>query len=512
MNSSIRIRALLALASAAAAISCGQSGSTAQWLTMPTPATHDKWFPIAKGQHALDCNSCHGTTDTFKAFDCIGCHTQAPTTQFHTSVTGYQWASPNCYACHPRGVGTMTPALHAAYFPIGSGQSHEVGGASVTGCTNCHYQFGTPNIDCTACHQQNTTSGTPGPSVPADQNTAHLGKVGVTPANLWSGTGPVGTGSGETANCLMCHAADGRQGGFVATHGQASTATGNQVFPVGATSGGHFASCEQCHTAQITDPNRKNPESDFTRASCDACHAASGTSSIVTDHTAFGVTLPSAYTAGDPNNSTACLSCHQTGQFATNFSHPWFPITTTDVHNSGVAKCADCHSTSASYQGTPSANLALITCTKCHNDTAANVSFQNGVTLTAAHQAARVGKDIWDVNGGMNYTDNTLCVRCHAGNVPATTFTTPLVIRLKQHDTHCSASGNMSIASGTTHNVNKNADNGTVMCFACHNATLGTGDTPWAADWVNGPPPTSPQSCTACHEHQSNPAPRVTCQ
>jgi hypothetical protein len=111
----------------------------------------------------------------------------------------------------------------------------------------------------------------------------------------------------------------------------------------------------------------------------------------------------------------------------------------------------------------------------------------------------------------MNYTDNALCLRCHTGNVPAAAFTTPLVIRLKQHDAHCSSSGRMNVASGSTHNVNKNAESGTVMCFACHNATLGTGDTPWAADWVKGPPPTTPVSCAACHEHTSG-APRVTCQ
>jgi hypothetical protein len=494
----------------AAAIACSGSGTTAQWLTMPTAAQHDKFFPIARGPHATDCNACHGTSDTFKGYECIGCHTQLQTTPFHTGVATYRWDSPSCYSCHPRGVGTMSPADHAAYFPIASGQSHELAGPAVTGCTDCHVQIGTPDIDCTACHRQ-AGGGTPAPAVPADQTTAHSGKVGTVPANLWLGTGSVGTGAGESAKCLKCHAGDTRQGGFVATHGQASAATGHAVFPIA--SGGHFVSCDQCHTATLTDPKRKNAEFDFTRSSCDICHAASGTASVIDDHTAFGVPIQGTYTAGDPNNASACLTCHQTGQSAGNFAHKWFPIGSGDVHNSSVTKCADCHSTPASYQGPPAGNLALITCTKCHDDSAANVQFQNGVTITAAHSAPRVGRNIWDVPGGMNYADTTLCLRCHAGNIGGNVagFSTPLVFRLSQHDTHCSLSGKPIAGADRTHAVDRNADNGVNTCFACHNVTLGTGDTPWAADWITGPPPTTPVSCAACHEHATG-APRVTCR
>ena len=35
-------------------------GEPAQWITAPTPASHVA-FPIEKGWHAVDCNSCHGT-------------------------------------------------------------------------------------------------------------------------------------------------------------------------------------------------------------------------------------------------------------------------------------------------------------------------------------------------------------------------------------------------------------------------------------------------------------------
>ena len=324
----------------------------------------------------------------------------------------------------------------------------------------------------------------------------------------------MGSGTGATAKCLQCHAVDARPGGFVAVHGKASAATGNAVFPIGSSSLGHFASCDQCHTAQTTNPSRKNPELDFARASCDVCHAPSGTNSVVDEHAGFGFPIPGTYGAGDPGNATACLTCHQTGQGATNFSHTWFPIAAADVHNSSVAKCADCHSTAGSYQGPPAGNLALITCTRCHDDSPGNVRFQNGVTITGAHSTPRVGRNIWDVPGGMNYADNALCLKCHAGNIggAVAAFSTPLVFRLSQHDSHCSLRGKNLVSGDTTHNVNRNADNGVNICFACHNATVDTGDTPWAVDWTKGPPPTSPQSCAACHEHQQNPAPRVTYQ
>jgi hypothetical protein len=36
-------------------------------------------------------------------FSCTGCHTQSTTTSHHSGVTGFVWASPACYSCHPNG-------------------------------------------------------------------------------------------------------------------------------------------------------------------------------------------------------------------------------------------------------------------------------------------------------------------------------------------------------------------------------------------------------------------------
>src|SRR5216684_1634259 len=102
--------ALLTLAAA-----CGPGGNgSAQWNTMPNPATHDSFFPIAAGsKHALGsdspaitCNSCHGGSDSFQQFDCLSCHQhqgQAALDLRHHGMSQYAYDSASCYSCHPRG-------------------------------------------------------------------------------------------------------------------------------------------------------------------------------------------------------------------------------------------------------------------------------------------------------------------------------------------------------------------------------------------------------------------------
>ena len=519
----------------------------------------------SRTDRAMACRTCHPVASApfaavpaevvtdFAQQTCTACHLSSGTlhqdlNQLHLGVTspapGFTPVpttvtpaySKTCLLCHA--LGQVDPVLaaqnHAASFPITSADSHTYGKvvtvrgvATPISCSACHVDQATrSNVDCTGCHLQ-TAGGAAGPNPSADLTTAHAGKVGTTgvngaPHNLWLGSGPVGSGGGASAKCVLCHSADAHRAGTVANHGKASAATGNAVFDIGAGNANHFVSCDQCHTATTTSAGRLNPEQDFTRASCDACHAATGASSIAAEHAGFGQPLTRPFNAGDPNNSLSCLTCHPTGG-AANFDHVWFPIAAGEKHSSAVAKCADCHSTAASYSGDPAANLPLITCTKCHDDTAANKPNQGGVTTTAAHQSARVGKDIWDVPGGLDYGTNALCLKCHAGNIndPAiAAFSSKLVFRLSQHDAHCLLRGKNLLSGDSTHNVNGNNDtaNPTLpRCFACHDS-LATGTaTPWATDWKIGrqSPPPPAQGCKNCHEHLQgggNSAPTVVCQ
>jgi len=45
-----------------------------RWLTQPTRDQHALFFPVASGPHAVECNSCHGVSETFRDFDCLTCH------------------------------------------------------------------------------------------------------------------------------------------------------------------------------------------------------------------------------------------------------------------------------------------------------------------------------------------------------------------------------------------------------------------------------------------------------
>lgn len=86
---------------------CASCHTTTQWAG--ATFNHDAaFFPIYSGAHKgrwSTCASCHTNPTNYAVFDCLSCHTKATTDQQHSGRTGYVYASPNCYACHPRGNG-----------------------------------------------------------------------------------------------------------------------------------------------------------------------------------------------------------------------------------------------------------------------------------------------------------------------------------------------------------------------------------------------------------------------
>jgi len=84
---------------------CASCHTTTTWAG--AKFDHDaSYFPIYSGAHAgkwSSCATCHTNPTNFAVFDCLSCHTKATTDQQHQGRTGYVYASPNCYACHPRG-------------------------------------------------------------------------------------------------------------------------------------------------------------------------------------------------------------------------------------------------------------------------------------------------------------------------------------------------------------------------------------------------------------------------
>jgi hypothetical protein len=123
---------------------------------------HDAVFPIFTGTHVglwTQCTDCHTDPTNRKAFTCTSaaCHPQATTDPWHAGITGYQFASAQCYACHPTGqAGTFTQH-DQLYFPIYTG-THAGRWSS---CATCHITAGQPaDFTCMSgsCHPQAQTN------------------------------------------------------------------------------------------------------------------------------------------------------------------------------------------------------------------------------------------------------------------------------------------------------------------------------------------------------------------
>jgi hypothetical protein len=187
---------MLSLALAAGALQDGCApppSGQAPWLTASTPAQHAVHFPIDTGPHAVDCDQCHGSSDTFLQPDCSGCHLQAATAPKHVQVGGFQWlATPTqtsslCLRCHADAqVHRLADHLPFVLTP-GTTPGHMHYLAS---CLVCHPSpradkpFGEDftRKDCSSCHPQ------------PDVDATHLGRPGYSYATLV---------------CLTCHANGG---------------------------------------------------------------------------------------------------------------------------------------------------------------------------------------------------------------------------------------------------------------------------------------------------------------
>ena len=84
---------------------CVTCHGQSQW----TPANwdhDDMYFPIFSGQHEGEwdqCSDCHTNANNYSVFTCLTCHHQNSTNSEHNGVSGYQYNSNACYACHPNG-------------------------------------------------------------------------------------------------------------------------------------------------------------------------------------------------------------------------------------------------------------------------------------------------------------------------------------------------------------------------------------------------------------------------
>ncbi len=480
MNQPRLATALAALALLAACT--GNGASEGPSLTMPTMASHVRYFPIAQGdahgphvgQATVECNACHRDrlTDTpsasFHTFACTGCHDPL-TPAVHNDPTGlkafheaslmvadmtartgqpFDLLDAACRACHPQGI--RDGVDHALHFPLPHG---DAAGTVVARCNQCHVSTSSPRdykvMGCAGCHEH----------AGAQTDALHAKVVDYAPLPAAPTAADVQAAS---AKCVRCHG-DGPSPVKVAEH--AAKAAG---FPVGgsAVHSGQNAACLTCHPALRADP-AKPLAADFKVTSCASCHAAvgHGASSPFHDdrnglqlmHVAttapkaqlFAQTVDAAAAAagGDAVKglSAACLQCHPQGIGP----HPYYLLPHQNAAKTVVASCEQCHVNPA--------RKADLGCAACH-----------ATASPVGPKHARVP----DVNAAdTSLAASALCARCHENDAVPTRVATG-------HAKFSIAAGPHSGAAGG-------------KCLACHPSLKGE-PTPWAANFkVTG--------CTGCH-------------
>jgi hypothetical protein len=251
------MRVALRLVPLALVAACaGEPSDAHPWLTTPGVAGHEPYLLLAGTPHdpslagaPVSCEGCH-PGESFRTFECTGCHGRAAMDPIHSAASGYvagAVASADCYACHPRGIG-LTPATHSRLFPIETAAHPAV-------CTQCHADSASrqdvARLLCASCHARQPSFGTAH---------ARVKDYPLAPTSEW---------------CLRCHA-DGRVL-RIADHGRLPGPEGDG----GPGDGDHDTHCFQCHTMVPPLPLFGGPPpgvpdlpwaQDWAAVTCDRCH------------------------------------------------------------------------------------------------------------------------------------------------------------------------------------------------------------------------------------------------
>jgi hypothetical protein len=478
----MKLRLAPSMVAALLAAGCGNSGSSAPSLTMPSTDDHTaRYFPIdaqathgpAAGQASAECNGCHydkaatppGPSATFKIFTCTRCHVllrsgiyhddpQATFQAWHeaagvsnfgstvaaANVVGVAPLDAACRSCHPSGIAVD----HAKVFML---PHQDAAATTVASCADCHVNpADRTQLGCASCHPHDLPATATGHALVPDF---------------------VATNS---ALCARCHE-DGKIPVAVSAH-----AAGANGFTVGTGvhAGPTGGACLACH-----DQNRATPPrtfvADFTATNCVHCHVTVGGTAFHDDPTSLGTLHASVadFTSKVTSMglSAACLSCHADGAGGLPANHP-FPAGAGTAH-AGIA-CSACHTNPADRT-----DLAALACASCHAGlttppTLAAAHAITGYGITTYLTAATAGGTTTTVQ--INMADSRSCLRCHADSQ---------VDRVAAHTTSNSGFG-----------TGRHRPAG---CLTCHSRTRA--DKTYGADFgeakgTAGPPPTG---CYVCH-------------
>ncbi|MDP1825906.1 MAG: hypothetical protein Q8L48_21765 [Archangium sp.] len=492
----------------------------------PKPERPHPYFEIDFGAHAnVECVSCHALTNTnFAQFECTGCHDQATVTPRHAAVSGFEYASPACYACHATAPGASDPTQNVAVtalvptwsnttilsvtatdesLPMGMNHASAPGSS----CADCHVNADLGHFypgqlhgsllalmqpqptTCAGCHAASAPVGFVGPTATRPARTPPSGEM-KHDAVAWAAGAPTTTAL-VTADCSTCHVAPS----ILSAASWKTNASFHAALAVQPTS------CLDCHAntrpGLLTSTNAALPlnvvidhQAAVWLGDCVTCHGAS------TSTWAGGRFHP----AGVPT-PPSCLPCHEAERptfYDGGWSGPPFDYVTNvkGIPHGDGQDCAVCHRQDAgpqpdwrggSFLHGPASRSAT-TCVVCHTTQRPTVpvfGFDHSLSGTGdcfgCHQQTTQFTQLSDWDGGQQYpganlissTDQFITVtqvllrRGGPNNLVTGTASTRVTLFNAMLHTSSALPADAGLAPGA-------APGDPTTCWHCHTSTPGT--------------------------------------
>ncbi len=340
---------------------------------------HDgQYFPIYSGQHNGEwniCADCHTISNNYSVFECITCHehNQSDMDGEHRGVSGYQYVSLQCFACHPSGSGEGTFNHASSNFPL-------LGAHNGVDCAQCHSSgYSGTSTECFFCHE----------------------------TNYQSTTNPNHQTLGLETNCELCHTSDPGwkpvKSGF---HNQFYELLGAHSSIEDDCSRCHSADyantpkvCSGCHQTNYDNTNNPNHQSSGFGTDCESCHTESAWTPATFEHD--GQYFP-IYSGSHNNEWNLCTDCHTTQS------------------NYSLFECVNCHEhnqpdTDNEHTGIAGYSYLSAECFACHPTGTSEGAFNHAVSnfpLTGSH----IGLDCQECHSSGYAGTNTECYSCHQQN------------------------------------------------------------------------------------------------
>lgn len=299
----------------------------------PTTFNHDgQYFPIYSGEHNgtwSSCAECHTNTSNYQQFSCIDCHehNQTDMNEEHSGITGYNYNSPSCFACHPDGSATGAFNHNSTEFPL-------TGAHSIVECSDCHTSGYTgTSMLCFDCHaadyNQALNPGHVSANLPHTCSDCHSTQPGWSPASfaIHNQYYPLNGAHASISDCNLCH-----NGNF---NTAPTTCSGCHLADYNSTSNPPHVSaqfptiCQECHSEIAWSPSTFNHDAQYFPIYsgehngqwnvCSDCHNNPSNYGQFTcidchEHNQTDMNEEHDDVSGYVYNSTSCFNCHPDGE------------------------------------------------------------------------------------------------------------------------------------------------------------------------------------------------------